>query len=107
MRTGSTSLAPSEAFTNADKLLEECAKRGLEGIVCKEKGGAYWSGTKCGWVKVKTAPWRAAMPIAARCSRSRRSNRQLGRIDRKSRCGFIERHDLPVKGVWRPVFFAQ
>jgi bifunctional non-homologous end joining protein LigD len=50
----------SEPFTNADKLLEECAKRGLEGIVCKEKGGAYWSGTKCGWIKVKTAQWREA-----------------------------------------------
>jgi ATP-dependent DNA ligase len=50
----------SEAFTNAEKLLQECAKRGLEGIVCKEKGGAYWSGTKCGWVKVKAAQWREA-----------------------------------------------
>jgi bifunctional non-homologous end joining protein LigD len=50
----------SEAFTNADKLLSECVRRGLEGIVCKEKGGVYWSGTKCGWVKVKTAQWREA-----------------------------------------------
>jgi bifunctional non-homologous end joining protein LigD len=48
----------SEAFTNAEKLLEECSKRGLEGIVAKEKGGAYWSGTKAGWVKVKTSQWR-------------------------------------------------
>jgi bifunctional non-homologous end joining protein LigD len=50
----------SEAFNNAEKLLEECAKRGLEGIVCKEKGVGYWSGTKCGWIKVKSAQWREA-----------------------------------------------
>jgi bifunctional non-homologous end joining protein LigD len=48
----------SEAFINGEKLLEECVKRGLEGIVCKAKGGAYWSGKKCGWVKVKTNAWR-------------------------------------------------
>jgi ATP-dependent DNA ligase len=50
----------SEVFTNAEKLLEECAKRGLEGVVCKEKGGAYWTGTMCGWLKVKSATWREA-----------------------------------------------
>jgi bifunctional non-homologous end joining protein LigD len=48
----------SEAFTNAEKLLEECAKRGLEGIVAKEKAGGYRSGTRSGWQKIKTAQWR-------------------------------------------------
>jgi hypothetical protein len=30
----------------------------VEVVVCKEKGGAYWSGSKSGWIKVKTATWR-------------------------------------------------
>jgi bifunctional non-homologous end joining protein LigD len=49
----------SEAFPDADALLAECSRRGLEGIVCKRKDAPYRSGTRSGWVKVKTLEWRA------------------------------------------------
>ena len=38
----------------------ECSRRGLEGIVCKRKDAPYPSGTRSGWIKVKTAEWKAA-----------------------------------------------
>jgi bifunctional non-homologous end joining protein LigD len=50
----------SEAFPNANDLLAEYARRGLEGIVCKPKDSAYRSGSLSGWIKVKTEQWRAA-----------------------------------------------
>jgi bifunctional non-homologous end joining protein LigD len=50
----------SESFFDAGVLLAECARRGLEGIVCKRKDAPYRSGARCGWVKVKTSEWRAA-----------------------------------------------
>jgi bifunctional non-homologous end joining protein LigD len=50
----------SETFPNANDLLAECARRGLEGIVAKRKDAPYRSGTRSGWIKVKTAEWRAA-----------------------------------------------
>jgi bifunctional non-homologous end joining protein LigD len=50
----------SEAFTNAEQLLEQCEARGLEGILCKERDGVYHSGTKSRWLKIKTAQWREA-----------------------------------------------
>ena len=49
----------SEPFTDAEKLLAECEKRGIEGIVSKRKDAIYRSG-KCDWIKVKTKSWRAA-----------------------------------------------
>src|SRR6201999_4042913 len=39
--------------TGGDKLLESAGKMGLEGIVSKEKNGAYRSGRGHGWVKSK------------------------------------------------------
>ena len=50
----------SEAFRDPERLLAECDRRGLEGIVCKERDGVYHSGTKSHWIKVKTATWREA-----------------------------------------------
>jgi bifunctional non-homologous end joining protein LigD len=50
----------SEAFSDANVLLAECARRGLEGIVAKRRDAPYRSGTRSGWVKVKTSEWRAA-----------------------------------------------
>jgi ATP-dependent DNA ligase len=44
----------------------ECARRGLEGIVAKRKDASYRSGPRCGWVKVKTAVWRAANQYRAK-----------------------------------------
>jgi bifunctional non-homologous end joining protein LigD len=50
----------SEAFPNANDLLAECARLGLEGIVAKRRDAPYRSGTRSGWIKVKTPEWKAA-----------------------------------------------
>ena len=49
----------SEGFTDADKLLAECERLGLEGIVSKRRDQPYRAG-RCDWVKVKTKAWREA-----------------------------------------------
>ena len=49
----------SETFSDPERLLAECEKHGLEGIVSKRKDAQYRSG-KCDWVKVKTRVWRNA-----------------------------------------------
>ena len=38
----------------------ECARLGLEGIVAKRKDAPYRSDARSGWIKVKTAEWKAA-----------------------------------------------
>jgi bifunctional non-homologous end joining protein LigD len=43
----------SEAITDGARLLAECAKRGLEGVVAKHKNGIYRSGRSTSWIKVK------------------------------------------------------
>ena len=53
------SLRYSEPFTDPEKLLRECGRRGLEGIVSKKKDAPYRSG-RCDWVKVKCAQWKVA-----------------------------------------------
>jgi bifunctional non-homologous end joining protein LigD len=50
----------SEAFPDAGTLLAECARLGLEGIVAKRKDSLYRSGTRSGWIKVKSAQWKSA-----------------------------------------------
>jgi bifunctional non-homologous end joining protein LigD len=49
----------SEVFDDPQALLAACEKHGLEGIVSKRRGDPYRPGSKSGWVKVKTATWRA------------------------------------------------
>ena len=49
----------SEVFDDPQALLTACEKHGLEGIVSKRRGDPYRSGPKSGWIKVKTAAWRA------------------------------------------------
>jgi bifunctional non-homologous end joining protein LigD len=56
----------SEAFPDANILLAECVRLGLEGIVAKRRDAPYRSGARCGWVKVKTAEWRAANQYRAK-----------------------------------------
>jgi bifunctional non-homologous end joining protein LigD len=58
-RTKCDLLRFSESFPDANALLAECTRRGLEGIVAKRKDAPYRSGTRSGWVKVKTSEWRA------------------------------------------------
>jgi bifunctional non-homologous end joining protein LigD len=50
----------SETFDDPHALLAACEKHGLEGIVSKRRGDPYRSGATRGWIKVKTATWRAA-----------------------------------------------
>jgi bifunctional non-homologous end joining protein LigD len=50
----------SEVFDDPHELLAACEKRGLEGIVSKLRDQPYKSGDNKGWIKVKTAAWRAA-----------------------------------------------
>lgn len=50
----------SESFADPIALLEAVASMKLEGIVCKKADQPYRSGKNPGWVKVKTAQWKAA-----------------------------------------------
>jgi bifunctional non-homologous end joining protein LigD len=50
----------SESFTDPIKLLAECEKRRLEGIVSKRMDRPYRSGDRSEWIKVKCATWREA-----------------------------------------------
>jgi ATP-dependent DNA ligase len=42
------------AFKHGTKLLAECERRGLEGVVAKQTDRAYHSGRADHWIKVKT-----------------------------------------------------
>jgi ATP-dependent DNA ligase len=42
------------------------SRRALEGIVAKRKDSLCRSGTRNGWIKVKTQEWKAANPYRAR-----------------------------------------
>jgi bifunctional non-homologous end joining protein LigD len=42
------------------RLLDECEKRKLEGIVSKRADAPYRSGGRCDWIKVKCPSWREA-----------------------------------------------
>jgi bifunctional non-homologous end joining protein LigD len=59
-RAGIDGLRLSEVFDDPRALLAACEKHGLEGIVSKRRGDPYRHGANSGWVKVKTAAWRAA-----------------------------------------------
>lgn len=50
----------SDDFLDPEKLLAAAERMGLEGIVSKRRDQHYRSGKNPGWVKVKTAAWRAA-----------------------------------------------
>ena len=53
-------LRVSHTFSDGEKLLHAAGQQGLEGIVSKRRESAYVAGPNCGWIKVKTAEWRAA-----------------------------------------------
>jgi bifunctional non-homologous end joining protein LigD len=52
------SLRHSEPFDDGERLLAECGRRGLEGIVSKRRDSLYRSGKQASWVKVKCQAWR-------------------------------------------------
>jgi bifunctional non-homologous end joining protein LigD len=59
-RADSNLIRYSEAFPDANALLAECARLGLEGIVAKRRDAPYRSGTRSGCIKVKTSEWKVA-----------------------------------------------
>ena len=59
-RVKSDTLRMSENFRDPIALLRAAETHGLEGIVSKLKADRYRSGKNPGWIKVKTAAWRAA-----------------------------------------------
>jgi bifunctional non-homologous end joining protein LigD len=59
VRADSKLIRYSEAFPDAGVLLAECKRLGLESIVAKRKDSPYRSGTRSGWIKVKTPEWEA------------------------------------------------
>ena len=59
-RAGITRLRHSDAFEDGERLLAECDKRGLYGVVAKHKNGIYRSGQSTGWIKVTCPAWREA-----------------------------------------------
>ena len=50
----------SEGFPDASALLAECGRLGLERILAKPRDAPYRSGTRSGWLKIKTPEWKAA-----------------------------------------------
>src|SRR5262245_53118464 len=57
---GSDKLHHSEAFADGERLLSECAERGLEGIVSKRRNSTYKYGVTATWIKVQCQAWREA-----------------------------------------------
>jgi bifunctional non-homologous end joining protein LigD len=73
-RAKSNLLRFSESFADADALLAECSRHGLEGIVAKREDAPYRPGTRSGWIKIKTTEWKAATSTARSFSRDDRGN---------------------------------
>jgi bifunctional non-homologous end joining protein LigD len=65
-RAGIARLRHSETFEDGERLLAECDRRGLEGVVAKHKNGIYRSGRSTSWVKVKCSAWRASGALGTR-----------------------------------------
>jgi bifunctional non-homologous end joining protein LigD len=61
----------SDSFPDSSVLLAECVRLGLEGIVCKRKDAPYRSGSRSGWIKVKTDQWKTANRYRAKLSEKR------------------------------------
>ena len=59
-RTDHERILMSAAFDDPIRLLEVCEHRSLEGIVSKRRHSTYQPGESSGWLKIKTASWRAA-----------------------------------------------
>ena len=60
LRRADKSLRLSETFDDPHALLTAVERHALEGIVSKRRDAPYVSGSRGGWIKVKTATWRAA-----------------------------------------------
>ncbi len=60
LRNGPDCMYVVETFEDAHALLLAVGEHGLEGIVSKRVDAPYRSGSRCGWVKLKTDAWVAA-----------------------------------------------
>jgi bifunctional non-homologous end joining protein LigD len=60
LRRANPFLRTSESFSDPLKLLAECERRWLEGIVSKRRDSLYRAGKSSAWIKVKCAAWREA-----------------------------------------------
>ena len=58
IETDDDTLRFSEEFPDPVKLLQVADGMGLEGVVSKRRSAPYRSGSKSGWIKVKSASWR-------------------------------------------------
>jgi ATP-dependent DNA ligase len=67
-RSAISRLLHSEAFDDGERLLAECGKRGLEGVVAKHKASVYRSGRATSWVKVKCPAWQTPTAIVVDAS---------------------------------------
>jgi len=59
-RAPSQAIRPTKGFIDPLRLLAECEKRKLEGIVSKRIDAPYCSGDRTDWIKVKSQSWREA-----------------------------------------------
>ena len=55
IQTDDDTIRFSEEFPDPVKLLRAVERMGLGGVVSKRRTSPYASGTKCGWIKVKSA----------------------------------------------------
>jgi bifunctional non-homologous end joining protein LigD len=53
-------LLHSDSFHDGPRLLKECERRGLEGVVAKRRDAPYRAGASGDWLKIKTSAWKAA-----------------------------------------------
>jgi bifunctional non-homologous end joining protein LigD len=50
----------AEDFPNGRALLKACEELGIEGVVSKRRDKPYRSGTRGGWLKIKSPAWLEA-----------------------------------------------
>ena len=67
-RAGIERLRHSETFPDGERLLAECDKRGLEGVVAKHKNGIYRSGLSTGGSRSSAPHGARPTAIGASCS---------------------------------------
>jgi bifunctional non-homologous end joining protein LigD len=60
IQTDDDTIRFSEEFPDPVKLLTVVERLGLKGVVSKRRLSSYASGTKCGWIEVKSTSWREA-----------------------------------------------
>jgi hypothetical protein len=95
-RAGIPHVRRSEPFEDGERLLAECDKRALEGVVAKHKASIYRSGRSTGWIKVKCPAWReASRNRGALFGEQHRRGRSLLRLSMSASEPILPHADLP------------